>query len=324
MKVNVVSKLEQDSVLMREAMSACFYDFAKTRPNVIYLDADLVNAIGMTQFSKDHPDKVINCGIQESNMIGVAAGLSAVGFVPFTHTFGAFAARRVADQVFLSVAYAGNSVKMFGSDPGITAATNGGTHTAFEDIAIMRAIPNITVVEPTDTVMLKNLLPKIADAGGNFYIRLTRKEVVKVYEDGSDFDIGKSATLRGGGDVTIIGGGLAVSECLLAADALAEKGISARVIDLYTIKPLDKEAVIQAAKETGAIVTVENHNINGGLGSAVAEVLAENCPARMRRIGSMDEFGEVGPVSYLKERFGLTAANIAKVTEDLLKEGRCC
>ncbi|MGI5971343.1 MAG: transketolase family protein [Oscillospiraceae bacterium] len=319
MNIKVVNKPEQDKRLMRDVLADCFYNFAETRPNVIYLDADLISSLGMSKFHKDHPDKVIQCGIQEANMIGVAGGLSAVGFIPFTHTFGAFAARRVADQVFLSVAYAGNEVKMIGSDPGITAATNGGTHTAFEDISIMRAIPKIRIVEPTDTVMLGNLLPKIADSPGPFYIRLTRKEVMKIYEEGSDFEIGKSAQLREGSDLTLIGSGLTVAECLRAHDILREKNISARIIDMYTIKPVDVDSIVKAAKETGAILTAENHNIHGGLGSAVAETLVENFPVPMQRVGSADEFGEVGPVSYLKQRFGLTGENIAQEAEKLLR-----
>ena len=317
-KFKVVDKLENDKVMMRDAMSGCFYDFAKTRPDVIDLDADLVGAIGMSGFAKDHPEKVIDCGIQEANMIGVAGGLSAMGFTPFTHTFGAFAARRVADQVFLSVAYAGNIVKMIGSDPGITAATNGGTHTAFEDIAIMRAIPKIKIVEPTDSTMVKNLFPKIADDPSIYYIRMTRKEAYKIYEDDADFEIGKAAQLMDGKDITIIASGLTVAESLMAGRKLAEEGISARVLDMFTIKPIDKDAILKAAEDTGAILTVENHNVHGGLGSAVAEVLGENRPTIMKRIGSQDEFGEVGPVSYLKERFGLNADNIVKEAKALI------
>lgn len=319
MNFKVVDKLEKDSRLMRDALSACFYDFAESRPNVVYLDADLSSSLGMSKFTKDHPDKVINCGIQEANMIGVAGGLSAAGFIPFTHSFGAFASRRVVDQIFLSVVYGGNSVKMIGSDPGIAAATNGGTHTAFEDIAIMRAIPHITVVDPTDTVMLADLLPKIADAEGAFYIRLIRKDVIKVYEEGSTFELGKAALLREGTDVTLVGSGLTVSECLRAAGILAQQGVSARVLDVFTLKPIDADAIVAAAEATGAVLTVENHNIHGGLGSAVAEVLGEHRPTLMKRIGSFDEFGEVGPVSYLKERFGFTGENIAKEALELLK-----
>ena len=318
MNIKVVNKIAEDSVMMRDVLCRTFEDFVTSRPKVVYLDADLMNSSGMTKFAAAHPDKAINCGIQEANMIGVAAGMSATGLIPFTHTFGAFAARRAADQVFLSVAYAGNNVKMIGSDPGIRAATNGGTHMPFEDIAIMRAIPNITIVEPTDTVMLADLLPKIADTYGPYYIRLTRKNVMKVYEEGSTFEIGKAAFLRDGSDVTLIGSGITVSDCLEAAEMLAAEGISARVLDMFTIKPIDKEAIIAAAQATGAVVTAENHNVMGGLGSAVAEVLAENCPTPMRRIGSQDEFGEVGPVSYLKERFGMTAKDIAAAARDVI------
>jgi len=320
MNVKVAEKLAQDPAMMRDVLSAAFEDFVTSRPNVVYLDADLMNSSGMGKFAAKHPDKAVNCGIQEANMIGVAAGMAATGLIPFTHTFGAFAARRVADQVFLSVAYAGNNVKMLASDPGIRAATNGGTHMPFEDIAIMRAIPTMTIVEPTDTVMLKDLLPKIADADGPFYIRLTRKNVIKVYEEGSTFDLGRAALLRSGTDVTLIGSGLTVSDCLEAADLLAAEGIRARVLDMFTVKPIDRDAVVAAARATGAIVTAENHNVLGGLGSAVAEVLAEECPTPLRRIGSQDEFGEVGSTNWLKERFHMTAADIAQAAREVMQK----
>ena len=219
----------------------------------------------------------------------------------------------------MSGAYNKANVKVVGSDPGITAAYNGGTHMPFEDMGIMRGIPTMTVVEPTDIVMLKNLMPQIADTYGMFYMRLVRKGVRKVYEPGSTFTIGKAVHLREGKDVTIIASGYCVAEAISAAKILQEQGISARVLNMFTWKPLDEQAVIEAAAETGAIVTAENHNVINGLGSAVSEVLAKHNPAPVEMVGVQDEFGEVGPVDYLRERFGLTDENIAAAVHRVLQ-----
>jgi transketolase len=218
----------------------------------------------------------------------------------------------------MSCAYAKLNVKIIGSDPGITAALNGGTHMPFEDVGIMRTIPGMTVIEPTDTVMLREMIAKIAEEYGTHYIRMARRIVTKVYEAGSAFEIGKAVQIMDGSDLTIIAAGFCVAEAIKAAEIMAKRGISARVIDMFTIKPIDKEAIVKAAAETGAIVTAENHNILNGLGSAVAEVLAENRPAPMERVGVEDIFGEVGPVDYLAERFGLTAGKIVKKAERVL------
>lgn len=250
-------------------------------------------------------------------MIGVACGLAVQGKIPVAHTFAPFCTRRACDQIFISGAYNRANVKVIGSDPGITAAYNGGTHMPFEDMGIMRGIPTMTVIEPTDIVMLQNLMPQIADTYGIMYMRLVRKSVAKVYEEGSTFEIGKAAYLREGKDVTIIASGYCVSEALAAAQRLSENGIDAGVIDMFTWKPIDVEAILRAAK-TGAIVTAENHNIINGLGSAVAEVLVKNQPVPMEMVGVQDEFGEVGPVDYLRERFGLTAENIVEAVNRVL------
>jgi len=219
----------------------------------------------------------------------------------------------------MSGAYAKANVRIIGSDPGVTAAYNGGTHMPFEDLGIMRNIPEMTLLEPTDSVMLMDTIKQLAELYGMFYIRLLRKNAIKIYEEGSRFEIGKAAKLKNGKDVTIIANGIMVAEALNAAYMLEERGISARVLDMFTLKPIDKEEIIKCAKETGAIVTAENHNIINGLGSAVAEVLVENIPTPMERIGVKDLFGEVGPVDYLKERFELTASDIVKKVEKVLK-----
>jgi len=319
MNYTVVNGHQTESFAMRDAYAETMTGLVKENPRIMYLEADLMNSIGMVGFAKEFPDNTVNCGIQEANMIGVAAGMSAVGLIPFTHTFGCFATRRALDQIFLSGAFARTNIRMLGSDPGVTAAYNGATHMPFEDIGLLRGIPGITIIEPVDSVMLRDIIRQTAGMHGMFYIRLSRKNAVKVFTDDSTFEIGKAAKIKEGTDVTIIAAGICVDDAMKAAEELAKKNISAAVLNIFTIKPIDKDAIKEAAKKTGAIVTVENHNIHNGLGSAVAEVLGECAPVPMKRIGIEDEFGEVGSVDYLKERFGLTPENIIKQAEAVIK-----
>ena len=309
----------KEDIEMRNVYCQTLIELAKKNKQIVVLDADLMSSMGMIPFFKEFPERTFNCGVQEANMIGVAAGLSVTGKIPFAHTFGVFATRRCYDQIFLSGAYAKANVRMIGSDPGVTAAYNGGTHMPFEDLGIMRNIPEISVMIPTDSIMLKDIIKQLVELYGMFYIRLLRKNAIKIYKEGSTFKIGKAVKLKNGKDVTIIANGIMVAEALNAAYMLEERGISARVLDMFTLKPIDKEEIIKCAKETGAIVTAENHNIINGLGSAVAEVLVENIPTPMERIGVKDLFGEVGPVDYLKERFELTANDIVRKVEKVLK-----
>ena len=288
-------------------------------PDVIYLDADLMNCIGTAKWAAANPDRAINCGIAEANMIGVAAGLASAGFKPIVHTFGPFASRRCYDQIFLSGGYAKNDITVIGSDPGVTAALNGGTHMPFEDVALYRALPGSTVIDVTDPTMLISVLHQCKDLPGVKYIRVGRKSYARVYEDGSELPIGKAVTLREGTDLVIFACGIMVHEALQAAAALEKEGISAAVLDLFTIKPLDAEAVASWAEKTGAVVVAENHNRYGGLCSAVSEVLAERCPTPAAFVAVEDEFGEVGPQGYLQERFGLTAAHIEEAARSVLK-----
>lgn len=312
-KENGIEKQE-----MRNAYCETLMELAKDNKDIIVLDADLMGAMGVKAFAKAYPEQTVNCGIQEANMFGVAAGLSAVGKIPYAHTFAPFATRRSCDQIFVSGAYAKLNVKVVGSDPGITASLNGGTHMPFEDMGIMRGIPTMTVLEPTDTAMLKDLIKKVSKIYGMHYIRLVRKSSVKVYEEGSTFEIGRSAAIREGKDVTIISSGYCVAESIKAANALSKLGIEAKILNMFTWKPIDSDAIIEAAKSTGAIVTAENHNVINGLGSAVSEVLAKNYPAPVEMIGVQDMFGEVGPVDYLAERFGLTEKNIVEAVQKVL------
>jgi len=309
----------KEEIEMRNVYCQTLMELARKNKQIVVLDADLMSSIGMIPFLKEFPQRTFNCGVQEANMIGVAAGLSAIGKIPYTHTFAPFATRRCYDQVFLSGGYTKSNIRIIGSDPGVTAAYNGGTHMPFEDLGIMRNIPEMSVIVPTDSSMLKDIIKQLAEVYGMFYIRLLRKNAIKIYEEVQVFEIGKAIKVKEGKDVTIIANGIMVAEALNAAYMLKKKGISARVIDMFTLKPIDKEEIIKCAKETGAIVTAENHNIINGLGSAVAEVLVENIPIPMERIGVKDLFGEVGPVDYLKERFELTANNIVKKVEKILK-----
>jgi len=309
----------KEDIEMRNVYCQTLIELARKNNQIVILDADLMSSMGMIPFLKEFPERTFNCGVQEANMIGIAAGLSATGKIPFAHTFATFATRRCYDQVFISGAYAKANVRIIGSDPGVTSAYNGGTHMPFEDMGIMRNIPEMTVLEPTDSVMLIDIIKQLAGLYGMFYVRLLRKNAIKIYEEGSTFEIGKAVKLKDGKDVTIIANGIMVAEALKAAYMLEEKEISTRVLDMFTLKPIDKETIITCAKETGAIVTAENHNIINGLGSAVAEVLVENIPTPMERVGVKDLFGEVGPVDYLKERFELTANDIVKKAEKVLK-----
>ena len=310
MSVTIVKEIKTEEKEMRAVFAEVMDELTQKDERVIYFDADLMNSIGMTGFSKKYPERTFNCGIQEANMIGTAAGTSAVGMIPFVHTFGCFATRRVIDQVFVSAAYAKLNIRIIGSDPGITAAFNGGTHMPLEDMGMMRGIPEVTVIEPVDTVMLADIMRQTKDLYGVFYIRLSRKKSEKIYEDGSTFQIGKAVTVREGNDVTLIATGIMVAEAMRAAEQLNKEGISARVLNIFTLKPIDAESITVAARETGAIVTVENHNVINGLGSAVAEVLAEFCPAPLEKVGVKDVFGEVGSMDYLKNLFKLTSEEI--------------
>ena len=300
---------------MRKVLCETMMEMAKEDPSVVYFDCDVMNSIGLVPFAKEYPGRAVNCGIQEANMVAAAAGASATGLKPFTHTFGPFAARRVIDQVYISAAYAGLNVRMLGSDEGISAAYNGGTHMPIEDVGLMRTIPNITVLDATDTAMFRDLLRQTKDMYGVFYIRFPRAITPKIYEDGSTFEIGKAARLREGNDVTIFCSGILVADALRAADMLAAEGITAAVSNIFTLKPIDRDAVIEAAGNTGAIVTAENATVINGLGSAVCDVLAETIPTPVEKIGVPDRFGEVGSIDYLKRIFHMTAEDIVKAAK---------
>ena len=300
-----------DDTEMRAAYCDALIAAAERDPRVLAVDADVQYSMGTKRFYDSFPDRGINCGIMEAHAVSLCAGLSATGLVPFFHAFGTFATRRAFDQVFLSCAYQGLNVKLIGGDAGVTAAVNGGTHMPFEDVALMRAVPGITILEPADTTMLQTAVSYMAGTYGVFYMRSCRRKVMRIYRDGAEFKIGRANVLREGEDVALVACGIMVYEALRARALLAEQGVSAAVLDMHTLKPLDEAALIQAAERCGAVVTAENHNAVGGLGSAVAEVLSENCPVPMERVAVFESFGEVGTQDYLQKRFHLTAEDIA-------------
>ena len=311
---------EKNTPEMRAIYSEELIRLAEEDSRIVVLDADLMRANGTVSFKKAFPERSFDVGVAEANMIGVAAGLSATGFIPFPATFTCFAARRTFDQFFISANYAKQNVKLTGSDPGVAAAYNGGTHMSFEDIGMMRTIPKIVICEPSDPTSLRALLPQIAQRNGSSYLRLHRKVISPLYAPGEQFELGRGKVILDGDDLAIVAtGAIMVAESIKAAEILAAEGVSAAVIDMHTIKPIDTSLLVRYAQKTGAILTAENHQVCGGLGSAVAEVLSEEFPVPQRRVGVQDEFGEVGTQEYLQERFGLTAENIATQSEKLLK-----
>jgi transketolase len=254
-------------------------------------------------------------------MVGIAAGLSAVGKIPFAHSFGCFTSRRACDQIMISCAYSKLNVRLIGSDPGITAAHNGGTHMPFEDMGVLRSIPHITLMDVTDPVMLADLIAQLSTDKyyGVYYLRFPRKNAKAIYAEGSTFEIGKGVTLRDGKDVTLVASGFLVAEALAAAETLAAEGISARVVDLFTWKPLDAELIAKCAAETGALVTAENHNITGGLFAAVSEAAARSRPVPIEPVGIEDEFGQVGGEDFLQKAYDLTAEHIVRAAKTAIK-----
>ena len=296
---------------LRNIFRDTLIDLVEKDPTIVYLDADLMGCMGTGPWAKQHPDRAINCGIAEADMVGIACGMAAEGYRPIMHTFGPFASRRCYDQLFLSAGYAGNDVTVVGGDPGVCAALNGGTHMPFEDTALFRLIPGSTIVEVTDYAILESVMRQLPYLPGVKYIRVDRKKAKPVYEMGGEAPIGKGIVLREGADITIIASGIMVQEALEAAKTLEAEGIQATVIDMFTVKPLDVELVLQCAEKTSAMVVAENHNRIGGLCSAVADALVENgSKAAVEFVAVFERYGEVGTRDYLQEACGLTAGDI--------------
>ncbi len=310
-----------EALEMRAVYGSTLVELGEADDRIVVLDADLMRSNGTVVFKERFPERAFDVGVAEANMIGISAGLSTTGLIPFPATFTCFASRRVFDQFFISANYARQNVKLTGTDPGITAIVNGGTHMSFEDVGLMRTIPGITIYEPSDPVSLKALLRQATYKPGCCYLRLFRKAAAPLYAEDESFELGKGKVLVDGNDLAIIAtGAVLVPEALAAAEALEGEGISAAVIDMHTVKPIDEELIVTYAEKCGAILTCENHQVRNGLGSAVAEVLVENCPVPMARIGSQDEFGEVGMMDYLIKRFGMDADAIAERARALVAQ----
>lgn len=305
---------------LRTAVVDALKEIMSENDKVVALDADLGGASKWTDLVKSNPDRFINVGIAEANMVGVAAGLNLAGYVPFIHTFGPFATRRVLDQVFLSGAYSKNTINIFGSDPGFAAGHNGGTHTTWEDVALLRSIPEVVICDAADEVQMDWIIKAFSEMQGVHYVRGNRKGVRNIYAPGSTFEIGKGNLLREGSDYLIVATGQLVSEALEVAEQLADKGINCDVIDMFTIKPLDEELLLKHLADKKGAITIENHSITGGLGSAVAEVIADNgLPVPLKRIGVDNRFGQVGTPAFLQEEFGLTTEKMLDQLAELVK-----
>ena len=302
---------EVKKIATRESYGNALAELGAEYENLVVLDADLAGATKTGIFKKAFPDRHIDCGIAECNMMGIAAGLATTGKIPFASSFAMFAAGRAFEQVRNSIGYPKLNVKIGATHAGISVGEDGATHQCNEDIALMRTIPGMVVINPADDVEAKAAVRAAIEHEGPVYLRFGRL-AVPVINDTPDykFELGKGVVLREGKDVTIIATGLPVSECLAAADKLAADGIDAKVINIHTIKPLDEDLVVKAAKETGKVVTVEEHSVIGGLGSAVCDVLSEKCPTQVMKIGINDTFGESGPAVELIKKYGLDADSI--------------
>lgn len=306
-------------IATRDAYGKTLVELGRENEKIVVLDADLSGSTKTGLFAKEYPERFFNAGIAEANMVGMAAGLSAGGMVPFASTFAVFAAGRAFEQIRQSLAYPGMNVKIVATHGGITVGEDGGSHQSVEDLAIMRSLPNMTVLCPADGPETAAAIRAIAEYDGPVYVRLGRAKVPVVFPESCNFEIGKGAMLRNGSDLTFITTGLMTAQALDAAKILAEENIDARVVHLGSIKPIDVDLVLQAARQTGAVVTAEEHSIIGGLGGAVCEVLAEGCPTPVERVGLRDVFGQSGTADDLLAHYGLTPAHLVEAAERVLQ-----
>lgn len=310
---------EVKSVATRAGYGKALVELGKIRDDFIVMDADLAAATQTGMFKKEFPDRFYDCGIAEQNMMSVAAGIAATGKKVIVSSFAMFAAGRAFEQVRNSIGYPNLNVIIGATHAGISVGEDGATHQCCEDIALMRTIPNMTVINPADETEAKKAVFAAMELNGPVYLRFGRLAVPIVFDDDYKFEVGKGVELKSGSDVTIIATGLMVKEALEAYDLLKAEGISARIINMATIKPIDKDIIIKAAKETGAIVTAEEHSVIGGLGSAVSEVVCEECPVPVVKLGVYDTFGHSGPAAKLLDEFGLRAVNIAEKAKTAIK-----
>ncbi|UPA30640.1 transketolase family protein [Terrisporobacter glycolicus] len=305
-------------IATREAYGKALVKLGKINDDVVVLDADLSKSTKTNDFLKAYPNRFFNMGIAEQNLVGAACGFAAAGKIPFASTFAMFATGRAFEVIRNSVCYPKLNVKICATHAGITVGEDGGSHQSVEDISLMRSIPNMTVVVPADGIEAEKMIFAAAEFNGPMYVRLGRSAVPTIFEEDYNFEIGKGVVLRDGNDATIIACGIMVNEAIIAADMLKEENIDVRVINMSTIKPIDTELIIKAAKETKAIITAEEHSIIGGLGSAVSEVVSENHPTIVRKVGVNDSFGESGTPNELLEKYGLTAKNIVEKVKEAL------
>ena len=310
---------ETKKIATRESYGHALEELGAENPNIVVLDADLKESTRTSYFAKKFPERFFDCGIAEGNMMAVAAGLATCGKIPFASTFAMFASGRAYEQVRNSIGYPHLNVKIGATHAGITVGEDGASHQCLEDISLMRGIPGMVVLSPADDVEARACVKAAAAHEGPVYMRFGRYAVPVVFDEDLKFEIGKGRILRPGHDVTIVATGICVAGALDAAAALAGEGIDAEVIDICTIKPIDEDLLVASAAKTGKVVTCEEHWITGGLGSAVAEVLSEKCPTRMRRIGIKDRFGESGTAAELVAKYGLDGAGIAAVTREFIQ-----
>lgn len=307
-----------DKMATREAYGKTLVELGGIYDNLIVMDADLSGSTKSGEFRKAYPERFFNMGIAEQDLYGAAAGLAISGKIVCASTFAMFAAGRAFEIIRNSIGYTGANVKICATHAGITVGEDGASHQTFEDIALMRTIPGMTIVNPSDGASAEILLKQVIAMDGSAYVRLGRAAVPFIYDADADLKLGKGNVIREGKDITVVATGIMVNEAVMAADILAAEGISTRIIDIHTIKPIDEELIIKAARETGAIVTAEEHSVIGGLGSAVAEVTARNCPVKMAMVGQNDTFGESGKPEELKKKYHMTAEDIVAAVRSLL------
>ena len=306
------------SIATREGYGETLVELVKEGHDIMAVEADLSGSTTTKKLQDYDSSRLVNVGIAEQNMIGVAAGLSLAGKTVFTGSFAAFGTGRCYDQIRNTVCYASLDVKVAPTHAGITVGPDGGSHQMLEDVSLMRGLPGMNVLIPADYWAAKQAVRIAATTPGPFYIRLGRAKVPTVYDEHTVLELGKSYVLREGDDVTLVAGGIEVAQALIAADQLAAEGIDAEVINMHTIKPIDADLIVKSATKTGHVVTVEEHSVIGGLGSAVADVLCEQCPTPLKKIGVNDTFGESGPGAELLHKYGLDAANIVATTKEFL------
>jgi len=307
---------------MRDAYGEALLELGASNPRVVVLGADTTGSMKSGVFAAKFPGRFFNVGIAEQNLMGMAAGFALAGKIPYAGTYAIFVPGKCIDQIRNNIAYPNLNVKIVCSHGGISVGPDGASHQQVEDIAIMRAVPRMSVIVPADAVSTKAVVKVIADISGPFYVRLTRPSTPIVYEDGFEYKHGKATVLTDGSDVAIVACGIMVPEAVKAAASLKSKGVAAAVVDLHTIKPIDAEVIVKFAQKCGRVVTAEEHNVMGGMGSAVAEVLGESRPTPMKRVGVMDTFGESGQTGELLKKYGLTSSNIEDAVTLLMRTGR--